>query len=223
VRWDGGYEEGDTVSQHYDNLIGKLVVWGPDRETARQRMLRALDEFHVVGIATTVPAHRALLAQPDFQAAVHSTKWVEEEVDASVFTAAAAAAVPAPVGDESAELVEQSSTVEVNGKRFSVRLWLPPGSAAGAAAPKRAAPRPRPGAAAGSGGGDGTLSAPMQGTIVKVLVELGATVETGQPILVLEAMKMENNINAERAGDVKELHVSPGDSVGTGDVLAVIG
>ena len=83
VRWDGGYAEGDTVSQHYDNLLGKLVVWAPDRETARARMLRALGELEVVGVATTTPRTSRCSSHPDFAAAAHSTKWVEDEVDAS--------------------------------------------------------------------------------------------------------------------------------------------
>ena len=228
VRWDGGYDEGDIVSQHYDNLVGTLVAWGPDREIARHRMLRALDELQIAGIATTVPAHRALLSHPDFQAAAHSTKWVEEEVDASVFAGATtdAAVAGAAAPDEAAELVEQTTTVEVNGKRFQVRLWLPEagvgGGGASATPRRRAAPRPRPGGAAGSGGGNGTITAPMQGTIVKVLVGEGDTVEAGQAVLVLEAMKMENHINAETSGTVREIRVAEGDTVGTGDVLVVI-
>src|SRR5687768_7584979 len=81
VRWDGGYEAGDEVSQYYDNLVGKLIVWGRDREEARKRMLRSLDEFVVEGIATTIPAHYAILRHPDFAAGEHSTKWVEERLD----------------------------------------------------------------------------------------------------------------------------------------------
>jgi acetyl-CoA/propionyl-CoA carboxylase biotin carboxyl carrier protein len=226
VRWDGGYAEGDTVSQHYDNLVGKLVVWGPDREVARHRMLRALGEFEVAGIATTIPAHRVLLAHPDFAAATHSTKWVEEELDAAVFAAAPDAAAadstaPSADGGDAAELVEQTVPVEVDGKRFSVRLWLPDAPAA-ASTRRRPAARPRPGAASGGGAGNGTITAPMQGTIVKVLVSVGGAVVAGQAVLVLEAMKMENTINAETEGSVREIRVSEGDTVGTGDVLIVI-
>jgi acetyl-CoA/propionyl-CoA carboxylase biotin carboxyl carrier protein len=225
VRWDGGYAEGDAVSQHYDNLIGKLVVWAPDRDAAIRRMLRALDELEIAGVATTIPADRALLSHDEFRAAANSTKWVEEELGADFFTAAAAphAATAAPADEAPAALVEQSVTVEVNDKRFDVKLWLPEGQLGGGApAPKRrAAPRPRSGSSAG-GPGDGTISAPMQGTIVKVLVGEGDTVEAGQAVLVLEAMKMENTINAGASGTVREVRVSEGDTVGTGDVLVVV-
>jgi acetyl-CoA/propionyl-CoA carboxylase, biotin carboxylase, biotin carboxyl carrier protein len=226
VRWDGGYAEGDEVSPSYDNLLGKLVVWAPDREAARRRMLRALAEFEVSGIATTIPAHVALLSHPDFAASTHSTKWVEDEVDPSVF-AAPASPTPAPTAAAEADtgpapLHEQRVPVEVDGKRFTVRMWLPEAAASGAAPARRSA-RPRPGAAGGGGSaGSGTISAPMQGTIVKVLVAEGDGVEAGQAVLVLEAMKMENHINTETAGTVSEIRVQPGDGVGTGDVLVVV-
>ena len=229
VRWDGGYDEGDTISQFYDNLIGKLVVWGADRDAARRRMLRALRELEVGGVRTTVPADLALLDHPDFVAGNHSTRWVEEEVDpASLATAAPAPAPVAPDADaDGVQLEERTIPVEVDGKRFSVRVWLPETPAAGDSAAGRGGPRggkvSKPRAAAGGGaGGDGTVSAPMQGTIVKVLVSQGDTVEPGQALLVLEAMKMENHINAEGGGTVKEVRVAAGDTVGTGDVLIVI-
>ena len=144
VRWDGGYEEGDAVSQYFDNLIGKLVVWGPDRDAARRRMLRALDELVIEGVRTTAPAHRALIGHPDFAASVHSTKWVEEEVDGDLFSALPAAGV-APVAadvEPGPELVERTVPVEVDGKRFSVRLWLPEAPTVGPTTGGRRAPRP---------------------------------------------------------------------------------
>jgi acetyl-CoA/propionyl-CoA carboxylase biotin carboxyl carrier protein len=224
VRWDGGYESGDTVSQYYDNLVGKLVVWSPTRGQAVERMLRALRELKVEGIHTTIPAHLALLAHDDFQAGNHSTKWVEDELDLAALMPAdtEAEATPAEGETEPPALVERTVAVEVNGKRFSVRMWLPDApvmaSSSGAA---RA--RPRPAQTAGGGGaGNGTITAPMQGTIVKVLVSEGDAVETGQAVLVLEAMKMENHINAETSGTVKEIRVAAGDTVGTGDTLVVI-
>jgi len=224
VRWDGGYESGDEISQYYDNLVGKLIVWAPDRARAVERAKRALTELEVEGIHTTIPAHLALIDHPDFVAGAHSTKWVEEELDLTALMAARAG-VGAPVaeateGEAPADLVERTVPVEVNGKRFSVKLWLPdaPVAAASGAAKKA---RPKPAATAG-GAGSGTITAPMQGTIVKVLVAEGDEVEVGQSVLVLEAMKMENHINAETSGTVKEIRVAAGDTVGPGDVLAVV-
>jgi acetyl-CoA/propionyl-CoA carboxylase biotin carboxyl carrier protein len=227
VRWDGGYEQGDTVSQFYDNLVGKLIVHATTRDAAIARMVRALREFHVEGVRTTIPAHLALLEHPDFAAARHSTKWVEDEVDHALFVGHVAQGLPAAdpgEPDDTGPVTARTVPVEVDGKRFTVTLWLPDAPAATSAAPRAATP-PRPKAPAGGGAGaagDGTVSAPMQGTIVKVLVEVGAKVEIGQAIVVLEAMKMENHINCERSGTVKEIRVSAGDAVGTGDVLAVI-
>jgi acetyl-CoA/propionyl-CoA carboxylase biotin carboxyl carrier protein len=224
VRWDGGYEAGDTVSQYYDNLVGKLVVWAPDRRAAIARMARALREIRVDGIPTTIPAHVALIEHADFDAGTHSTKWVENEIESSLF-APAEPPIPADVDQEEPgsadDLVERTVPVEVNGKRFSVRLWLPDAPIGAASPTKRA--RPRPAATAQAGAGHGTISSPMQGTIVKVLVGPGDTVDVGDAVLVLEAMKMENHINAETAGTVKEVRVQAGDTVGTGDVLVIIG
>jgi acetyl-CoA/propionyl-CoA carboxylase biotin carboxyl carrier protein len=223
VRWDGGFEAGDEVSQFYDNLIGKLIVWGRDREEARHRMLRALAEFRIEGLATTIPAHKAILEHPDFAAAEHSTKWVETKLDLSGVSAAPAA--PATADGEEPK-VRRDVDVEVNGKRFAVSMWVPDLGPVVAAGGTATAARPRPKVAGGSssaGAGTGAVAVPMQGTIVKVLVEVGAEVQAGQPVVILEAMKMENQITAERAGTVKEIKVSPGDTVGSGDVVVVIG
>jgi len=227
TRWDGGYESGDEVSQYYDNLVGKLIVWGKDRDTAIARMLRALREFRIEGIKTTIPADIAILEHADFAAAEHSTKWVEDRLDLSSIGIAPVAPVP-DSDDEAEPKVKREVDVEVNGKRFSVTMWVPESAGtvavAGSAAGGRAAARPRRASGAGSAAavGSGSVTVPMQGTIVKVLVEVGQQVEAGQTVCVLEAMKMENNIAAEKAGTVKEIKVATGDSVGAGDVVVVI-
>ncbi len=223
VRFDTGYMSGDEVSQYYDNLVGKLVVWGRDRDVAIARTIRALDELVVEGVATTIPADLAILRHPDFAAITHSTKWVEETLDLSDVSATPAAA-PASDDEDAPPLVRRDTTVEVNGKRFDVAMWVPeqPAVVAGGAA---APAKKREKRAASSGGGaaaSGSIEAPMQGTIVKILVEVGQEVEAGAGVLVLEAMKMENQINAEKAGTVTEIKVAAGDTVGGGDILAVI-
>jgi len=225
TRWDGGYESGDEVSQYYDNLVGKLICWGIDRPTAIARTLRALREFRIEGIATTIPADIAILEHPDFQAGIHSTKWVEERLDLTGVSSAPTATT-ATDGDET-ERVERNADVEVDGRRFSVRMWVPAdqigGSGGGGANPKALAARPTRSASASAGAAStGAVTAPMQGTIVRVMVEVGDTVTAGQSVCVLEAMKMENNIAAGADGTVTSVSVAAGDGVGNGDVLITI-
>ena len=217
VRWDGGYEAGDTVSQFYDNLVGKLIVWGSDRDTAISRMRSALTELEVGGIATTAAAHSAILASTDFQAGEHSTKWVEETLDLSDVSGSPK---DAPEAADDEPLTRKDVVLEVNGKRFEVAAWVPE-TVGAVATPKSSKPR-RSASNAGSSAGSGQVAVPMQGTIVKVLVEVGQEVAEGEAVVVLEAMKMENNINADKSGTVTELKVSPGDTVGAGDVVVVI-
>jgi acetyl-CoA/propionyl-CoA carboxylase biotin carboxyl carrier protein len=225
VRTDAGYREGDIVSPYYDNLLAKVVAWGPDRESARRRLLRALSETEVAGVATTIPAHMAVLAQPDFIAVRHSTTWLSERVDLSGIAPSQDIA-QVPQGEERKDIA-----VEVGGRRFAVSVWVP------ASAEPRPATKPAladrgghvgrsvSGAAAGAdaGASAGQVTVPMQGTVVKVLVNEGDTIEAGQTVCVLEAMKMENNIVSPFAGTVVEVRVGPGSSVGTGDVVAVVG
>ncbi len=230
VRLDAGYGAGDTVSQFYDNLVAKLVVWGHDREAARRRMLRAIAETEIQGVATTLPADVAILSHPDFAAGEHSTNWVEQTLDLSDVTSAAGDldALPAGAaadGAESAPRVLRDVTAEVDGRRYQVKLWVPDLGEAVVATGTAHAGRTggkRPKAAAAGAAGTNTVAVPMQGTIVKVLVAAGDAVEIGQTICVLEAMKMENNVNAERDGTITEVRVQAGDSVGPGDIIAVI-
>jgi acetyl-CoA/propionyl-CoA carboxylase biotin carboxyl carrier protein len=222
VRLDAGYEALDTVSQYYDNLVATLIVWAPDREAARRRMLRALSETQISGVATTIPADVAILEHPDFAAAKHSTKWVEEVLDLSGLTVDVAdpAGPSVAPGEDEIPTVQRDVTAEVDGRRFSVKLWVP--DLGTASAPRGPARAKRAAASATGGTGSGDVAVPMQGTIVKVLVAVGDAVEVGQTICLLEAMKMENAVAAEKAGVIKEVRVAAGDSVGAGDIVAVI-
>jgi acetyl-CoA/propionyl-CoA carboxylase biotin carboxyl carrier protein len=217
VRLDAGYAAGDTVSQHYDNLIAKLIVWGSDREKARLRMLRAIEETHIEGVATTLAADVIILSSEEFVHATHSTKWVEESLDFSTITNVTTPLVSVGTGE-----VRRDVTAEVNGRRITVALWLPEVDDA-LARPTSTAAKPRRQHHAGVlGSGSSSVSVPMQGTIVKVSVEVGQHVEAGDTMMILEAMKMENSVNAEKAGVVKSINVASGDSVSAGDVVAVV-
>jgi acetyl-CoA/propionyl-CoA carboxylase, biotin carboxylase, biotin carboxyl carrier protein len=225
ARTDHGYETGDAVSQFYDNLVAKVVAWGPDRESARRRLLRALHETQVEGIPTTIPAHLALLSHPDFIEVRHSTTWLSSNVDLTNLAPGRPSAGAQP-GTERKDL-----EVEVDGRRFDVSVWVPsPGSQGGqgiqsGAASARPAPAASPRAHAAPAGAatGGQVTVPMQGTVVKVLVKPGDAVEAGQAVCVLEAMKMENNIVSQFEGTVTEVRVEAGDPVGTGDVIVVLG
>ncbi|MED5265157.1 MAG: biotin/lipoyl-containing protein, partial [Actinomycetota bacterium] len=209
TRWDGGYEEGDEISQFYDNLIGKLVCWGEDRDIATARTVRALDEFEIAGLHTTIPADRAILTHSDFANLEHSTKWVEEELDLSALPSVDSADL-----EDEAGLTERSAVIEVEGKQFNVSMWVPDSS--------KGTRRRATAASGSSGGGDGKISVPMQGTIVKVAVQVGDEVAPGDVLMVLEAMKMENNVTSDVAGKVAEILTDAGDSVGAGDVVLII-
>ena len=230
VRIDAGYGEGDAISQHYDNLIAKFLTWGQDREEARRRMLRVLREATIEGVTTNVAAHTRILQHPDFVAGMHSTRWVEDRLDFSDIT-------PGPPSGGSAAVPGQPRAVdvEVEGRRYSVRVWMPEGSGggsagggAGSAGGLAVAPGGRQRRTGTGGGapapatGGSRVVAPMQGTIVEVLVAVDDTVEAGQGICLLEAMKMENLVEAEQSGVVAEVRVVAGDNVGAGDVLAVL-
>ncbi len=228
VRWDGGYTAGDEVSQFYDNLVGKLVVWAGTRELAIDRMERAIREMTVDGIKTTLPADLAILGHEDFRAARHSTKWVEDVLDLSgVADVVDPDAAAAGEGDEPEEKVRRDVDVEVNGKRFSVAMWVPASAAAPVASDAGGGGALRPRRKGTSGGaaaavGSGSVVVPMQGTIVKVTVAVGDEVTTGQTVCLLEAMKMENTILADKDGTVAEIKVEPGQAVNANHVVLVI-
>jgi acetyl-CoA/propionyl-CoA carboxylase biotin carboxyl carrier protein len=224
VRLDGGYEEGETIPGAFDSLIAKLIVSGRDRTQALERSRRALDEFVVDGMPTVIPFHAAVVRDPAFigtpvdapeEFQVY-TQWIETEFDNQI-TPYAGASADAGEPDERTKV-----TVEVGGRRLEVVLpaglaAIGGGSAGGAKKPKRAA-----GKKAGAAASGDSVTSPMQGTIVKVTVEEGATVAEGDVIVVLEAMKMEQPIKAHKAGTVTGLKAEVGTGVTNGEVICEI-
>ena len=226
VRVDSGVGPGSEISPMYDPMVAKLIVWDADREQATARMLRALSEFEIEGLKTLIPFHKAILQTDQWANAetcrdlIQDRKWLKE--------LAFPAAQPTESDEDDEPKVQQSYTVEVSGKRFDVTVIGPPpvaGAAingSGLAAGGRKPPRRSERAAGGGGGGGDTLASPIQGTVLKVAVEAGAAVEEGALVAVVEAMKMENEITAHKAGTVSELPITVGGSVATGDTIAVI-
>ncbi|WP_277681749.1 acetyl/propionyl/methylcrotonyl-CoA carboxylase subunit alpha [Saccharomonospora azurea] len=220
VRIDSGVEQGSVIGGQFDSMLAKVIVTGADRQQAIERSRRALDEMQVEGMATVLPFHRTVLRDPAFVGddkgfAVH-TRWIETEFDNTIepFTA------PAAEADE-ADTPRQNVVVEVGGRRLEVSL---PGDLAlggGGAAAAKAKPRKRAGGSKTAAGGD-AVTAPMQGTIVKVAVSEGQQVEAGDLVVVLEAMKMENPVTAHKAGTVTGLAAEVGQSIGQGSVLLEI-
>ncbi|MFN8133306.1 MAG: acetyl-CoA carboxylase biotin carboxylase subunit [Solirubrobacteraceae bacterium] len=222
VRVDSGIGPGSEISPMYDPMVAKLIVWDADREQATARMLRALGEFEITELTTLIPFHQALLASDQWARAETCRDLVE---DKAWLKATAAPSEPAPAdAGEPEEKVSQDYTVEVSGRRFAVTIIGPPPAAGPAANGAGAARKParRERAAGGSGGGGDELASPLQGTVLKVAVDAGATVEEGTLVCVIEAMKMENEITAHKAGTVKDLPIAVGASVAAGDTLAVI-
>ncbi|MFX4286139.1 acetyl/propionyl/methylcrotonyl-CoA carboxylase subunit alpha [Janibacter sp. G349] len=223
VRWDAGIEEGDTVAGAFDSMIAKLIVTGATRQQALERSRRALDELVVDGMPTVVPFHQAIVRDPAFAPEGDApfsvyTRWIETEFDNQI----------APYGGEVGEAAEddgerQKITVEVGGKRLEVVLpgGLSLGGGGGAAAKKKAPKRSGGGGGGAAASGD-SLTAPMQGTIVKLAVEEGQEVAEGDLVVVLEAMKMEQPINAHKAGTITGLQAEVGATVSNGAVLAEI-
>ncbi len=229
VRVDSGVGPGSEISPMYDPMVAKLIVWDVDRAQATARMLRALQEYEIGGLKTLLPFHQAILQSEQWAAAETCRDLVEnrEWLKGLAFPKPDASAD----GEEESATVEQTYTVEVSGKRFDVRVIGPPfgggavnGStpeAAAGAGARRPARRERGGGGASAGGVD-ALASPLQGTVLKVAVEQGAAIEEGALVCVIEAMKMENEITAHKAGTVSELPIAVGASVASGDTLAVI-
>jgi acetyl-CoA/propionyl-CoA carboxylase biotin carboxyl carrier protein len=214
VRVDSGVVAGSEITGLYDPMIAKLIVHGVDREHARRRMLRALDEFEIGGVPTLLGFHRALLSHPEFVAGGTGHGLVESEELAREAEARTKEIVADSNYLPGRPLRPRSQAVEVGGRRFDVTLLEPEPPWAELARRRRE----RVASAVGGGGGDGVVS-PMQGTVLKVDVADGDTVEAGAVLCVVEAMKMENEIVAHRAGTVADLSVAAGAAVGSGQVI----
>ena len=222
VRLDTGIVEGDTIAGAFDSMLAKLIVTGHDRQQALERSRRALAEFAIEGMPTVLPFHRAVVDDPAFAPkdahepfAVH-TRWIETEWDNTVEPYAG------PVADVPEEAGErQTVVVEVGGKRLEVVL---PGGLAlgGGSTAKKRAPKRSGGSKGGAAASGDSLTAPMQGTIVKIAVEDGQEVAEGDLIVVLEAMKMEQPINAHKSGTITGLSAEVGQTVTNGAVIADI-
>lgn len=221
VRVDGGYENGETIPGSFDSLIAKLIVTGRDRTQALERSRRALDEFVVDGMPTVIPFHQAVVRDPAYVGDGTSfdvyTQWIETDFDNQI----------TPYAGDSAEAEEagerQTVVVEVGGKRLEVSLpgglgGLAAGPAAGGAKKAKRAGGKKAGAAAS---GDAVTS-PMQGTIVKVVVEEGQEVAEGDTVVVIEAMKMEQPLKAHKAGTVTGLNAEVGATVTNGAVICEV-
>lgn len=214
VRVDSSLRGPGLVPDSYDPLFAKLIVRGVDRRDALSRLRRALAEFKVEGIATTLPFFRALLDDEAFVSGSYTTGFVAEQMVGLEIEASGLGA-PGEVSGKSAREVE----VEVDGRLFRVRVF---GDEAGGGGASGVPPRRKRGEARRSVASEGEVLAPMQGTIVKVLVEEGREVEAGAPVCTLEAMKMESEIRAPKTGVVAKILVSPGQTVRSGDPLVVV-
>jgi len=221
VRVDSGAEEGYEVLPLYDPMIAKLIVWDVDREASTRRMIRALGEFEIEGLKTLIPFHTALMATDQWKAGetcrdlVEDKDWLKE------------LAFPKPDGgaaDEEEPKVERDYAVEVSGRRFDVKVIGEAGAfggngaapAAGRKPPKRAERK------SSAGGGPDEVTSPLQGNMWKVNVKQGDSVEEGQVICIIEAMKMENEITAHKAGTIESLPIEEGKAISAGDPVATI-
>lgn len=222
IRMDSGVETGSVIGGQFDSMLAKLIVTGANRTEALERARRALDEFHVEGLATVIPFDRAVVRDPAFVGdengfSVH-TRWIETEWDNTVEPFAGA---DGPGEDEA--LPRQKVVVEVGGRRLEVSLPgdLALGNGGGGAVRKKPKARKRSAAAGAAASGD-AVTAPMQGTVVKVAVEEGQEVAAGDLVVVLEAMKMENPVTAHKDGVITGLAVEAGAAITQGTVLAEI-
>jgi acetyl-CoA/propionyl-CoA carboxylase biotin carboxyl carrier protein len=220
VRVDSGVEGGGEVTPTYDPMVAKLIVWDVDREKATRRMLRALSEYDSGGLTTLIPFHEAILATQQW-ADGETCRDLMEDTDWLKSTAPADAAPPEP-SEEGAEMISRDYKVEVSGKLFDVKVIGEAVAGVAAAGGGKKPPKRERKGGAGAAASSEALPSPLQGTVLKVAVAEGDEVAEGDLICVIEAMKMENEITAHRAGKVTSLDVAEGAPIGSGDTIATI-
>ena len=233
VRVDSGLRAGSEVTPLYDPMVAKLITWDVNRERATARMLRALGEYEIEPLTTLIPFHRAILATEQWARGetcrdlTEDRKWLKSlaprpSVDPAAPGREAQEAAGGASEDEAEQQAERTYAVEVDGRLHSVKVIGGTAPTADGAAPGRRPPKRQRSGSGGGGGGGPTLTSPLQGSVFKVVAEQGAEVEEGALICVIEAMKMENEITAHRAGKITELNVSEGAAISTGDPIATI-
>ncbi|OFK28750.1 acetyl-/propionyl-CoA carboxylase subunit alpha [Corynebacterium sp. HMSC062E11] len=219
VRMDSGVREGSVIGGQFDSMLAKLIVWGPDRATAIARARRALAEYRIEGLPTVIPFHQAILTDPAFTAEDGNftvyTKWIEEEWVNELPEYTDTTEAPEDEEQEAA----QKFVVEVGGRRIEVAL---PGNLLLGGGNKRKKSKKRRGKGASANVSGDTVTAPMQGSVIKVAVEEGQEVEEGEVVVVLEAMKMENPVKAHKSGTVTDLKVSTGTQINKGEPILEI-
>ena len=216
MRVDSGVREGSVIGGQFDSMLAKLIVWGPDRATAIERACRALAEYRVEGLPTVIPFHQAILSDPAFTAQDGDftvyTKWIEEEWVNEL-----------PAAEDSVEPEAQENSqkfvVEVGGRRIEVAL--PSNLLLGGGQQRKKSKKRRSGGAQANVSGD-AVTAPMQGSVIKVAVEEGQEVAEGDVVVVLEAMKMENPVKAHKSGTVTDLKVATGAQINKGEPILEI-
>ncbi len=221
VRVDSGAETGYAVLPLYDPMIAKLIVWDVDREASTRRMLRALSEYEIEGIKTLIPFHEALLKTDEWangetcRDLMEDKKWLKATAPEQPVT---------PVDGDDEEKVERDYAVEVSGRKFDVKVIgaaFAGGGSANGAGPARKAPK-RSERKKSAGGGPDQIESPLQGNMWKVVVKQGDVVEEGQLLCIIEAMKMENEITAHKAGTIATLSIEEGKPISAGDPIATI-
>ena len=214
IRVDSGVVEGTVIPEFYDPMVAKLIVWDEDRDLARRRMLRALGEFEVGGVATLIPLHQAIMAHPDFEAGGSMRDFVEGGGFAAEHGPPREYSVPGTEYSGPTEV--RAVEAEVDGKRFEVAIEVPEHPGRARLRVRRAVIAARE--ATGHGAVD-VVRSPMQGTVLRVGVAAGDHVARGQVLVVVEAMKMENEIAARHAGEIESVDVAEGDQVASGQAL----